>query len=199
MDKTTIITAVLVLLIVAVAGWYLLARGKIAAPAQFVTTVAPTQAASTTVAPPMGEPIMNNTSNTMAPSNTMTGNTMSSNTMSANVMAIASYQIELETNATYGTYLANATGFTIYTFKADVPYSNVSACTGSCATNWPPFYTANLTLAPGLNATSFNTITRVGGAKQLTYNGWPLYLFVGDGQPGQVNGNEVQDFVVATR
>ena len=29
---------------------------------------------------------------------------------------------------------------------------------------------------------------RAGGARQVTYNGWPLYLWQGDQEPGQATG-----------
>jgi hypothetical protein len=32
-------------------------------------------------------------------------------------------------------------------------------------------------------------ITRPGGSKQVTINGYPIYLFAGDHAPGQVTGN----------
>ena len=35
------------------------------------------------------------------------------------------------------------------------------------------------------------TITRTGGAHQLTYNGHPLYTYIADTAPGQANGNNL--------
>ena len=35
------------------------------------------------------------------------------------------------------------------------------------------------------------TITRTGGAPPLTYNGHPLYTYVGDTAPGQAHGNNL--------
>ena len=35
------------------------------------------------------------------------------------------------------------------------------------------------------------TITRTGGARQLTYNGHPLYTYIGDTAPGQARGNNL--------
>jgi predicted lipoprotein with Yx(FWY)xxD motif len=34
-------------------------------------------------------------------------------------------------------------------------------------------------------------IVRTGGADQLTYDGHPLYTYVGDTAPGQANGNNI--------
>jgi predicted lipoprotein with Yx(FWY)xxD motif len=35
------------------------------------------------------------------------------------------------------------------------------------------------------------TITRTNGSRQLTYNGHPLYTYVGDTAPGQARGNNL--------
>jgi predicted lipoprotein with Yx(FWY)xxD motif len=35
------------------------------------------------------------------------------------------------------------------------------------------------------------TITRTGGSRQLTYNGHPLYTYIGDSAPGQARGNNL--------
>ena len=35
------------------------------------------------------------------------------------------------------------------------------------------------------------TITRTGGSHQLTYNGHPLYTYIGDTAPGQARGNNL--------
>jgi hypothetical protein len=38
---------------------------------------------------------------------------------------------------------------------------------------------------------AFASITRDDGAKQLTYNGQPLYRYAGDKSPGQTNGDGI--------
>jgi hypothetical protein len=49
-----------------------------------------------------------------------------------------------------------------------------------------------IALPPGLNATSFTTIIRPDGSKQIAYNGWSLYTFVNDKKPGDTNGQGIK-------
>jgi predicted lipoprotein with Yx(FWY)xxD motif len=83
--------------------------------------------------------------------------------------------------------LTNAWGFTLYWFAPDTPA--LSKCYGSCAAYWPPV-TGTAAASPGLPGT-VGTITRTGGARQLTYNGHPLDTYIGDSAPGQANGNNL--------
>jgi predicted lipoprotein with Yx(FWY)xxD motif len=85
------------------------------------------------------------------------------------------------------TILANAKGFTVYSFAPDTPAS--SKCYGSCAAYWPPV-TGTPAAGQGLPGT-VTTITRTGGSRQLTYNGHPLYTYIGDSAPGQARGNNL--------
>jgi Secreted repeat of unknown function len=41
------------------------------------------------------------------------------------------------------------------------------------------------------------TITRSGGTRQVTYNGHPVYVYIGDKKPGDVNGQGVTAFGAA--
>ncbi|GAB2698646.1 hypothetical protein GCM10027037_23700 [Mucilaginibacter koreensis] len=94
--------------------------------------------------------------------------------------------IKLATDPTLGSILTNKDGRTLYFFAIDA--DGQSGCNGGCSTAWPTFYDASLTLASGLTATDFGTITRADGSKQTTYKGWPLYTFAGDSKAGDVNG-----------
>ena len=88
---------------------------------------------------------------------------------------------------------------TLYTYSSDIQNNGASACYSSCATNWPPFYTDTLSLPSQLNPSDFSVIQRTDGSKQITYKGYPLYLFIGDQKAGDVNGNNVGGFIVATK
>ena len=72
---------------------------------------------------------------------------------------------------------------------------NMSACSGACATAWPPVpATGTLTATGGAKASDLGTITRSDGTKQVTYDGHPLYYFVGDSAAGQTNGQASDNF-----
>jgi len=85
------------------------------------------------------------------------------------------------------TVLANAKGLTVYWFAPDTP--GRSACYGSCAAYWPPV-TGRPAAGPGLTG-HLGTIRRSNGQLQATYNGHPLYTYVGDSAPGQARGNNL--------
>ena len=81
--------------------------------------------------------------------------------------------------------VTNAQGMTLYWFVPDT--STASNCTGACATYWPPV-TGAVTEGSGVTGT-LGTITRPDGTTQATYDGHPLYTYVGDTAPGQAKGN----------
>ena len=53
---------------------------------------------------------------------------------------------------------------------------------------------ATLTATGGAKASDLGTITRSDGTKQVTYDGHPLYYFVGDSAAGQTNGQGSDNF-----
>ena len=97
-----------------------------------------------------------------------------------------------------GTVLVGAGDKTLYVFLADS--TGTSACTGSCATNWPPLAGDKPALGAGLTAAEFGSITRADGTTQVTFHGRPLYYFAGDQAAGQTNGQGIGSkwYVVGT-
>jgi predicted lipoprotein with Yx(FWY)xxD motif len=87
------------------------------------------------------------------------------------------------------TVLTSAQGFTLYWFAPDTPAK--SACYGTCAGYWPPVtVTGTPSAGPGVTG-RLGTIKRSDGSIQVTYNGHPLYTYVGDTAPGQAFGNNL--------
>ncbi len=92
-----------------------------------------------------------------------------------------------------GSFLTNSAGRAVYLFLADS--SGKSACSGACASAWPPVVaTGQPTAAGGAQSSDLGTITRSDGTKQVTYDGHPLYYFVGDTGPGTDKGQGLDNF-----
>jgi predicted lipoprotein with Yx(FWY)xxD motif len=86
-----------------------------------------------------------------------------------------------------GAFLTNGSGRAVYMWVKDA--KDQSMCTGSCASTWPPVTTTGSATASGSAVSAdLGTITRSGGVKQVTYDGHPLYYYVGDTGAGTVNG-----------
>ena len=85
-----------------------------------------------------------------------------------------------------GKRLATSTGRTLYLLTRDT--SSTSACTGSCASTWPPLLTGSKPVA-GMGVKQSLLGTKKRGTKlQVTYNGHRLYRYAGDSAAGQTNG-----------
>jgi predicted lipoprotein with Yx(FWY)xxD motif len=112
--------------------------------------------------------------------------------------AAATPTVQAATNATFGTILTTDSGMALYILTTD--HNGQSTCHGSCAAAWPALTVPAGTVptgGPGVTG-AVGTSEQSNGTFQVTYNGAPLYTFVGDSSPGQVNGNNVADFFVVT-
>jgi predicted lipoprotein with Yx(FWY)xxD motif len=88
---------------------------------------------------------------------------------------------------------------TLYTYNNDVANSGKSAVTGGLLQAWPALTLASGTPAKPSGLTGdLTTITRDDGSKQVAYKGLPLYTFQRDQKAGDVTGQNVAGFVVAT-
>jgi len=121
-----------------------------------------------------------------------TGSTTGASTTGTSQATPASPSTALKTETTRaGTVLASSSGLTLYYYAEDKPNRGASACTGACATAWPPL-AAPVKAPAGVHLPGkLGVITRPNGLKQVTLNGFPLYLYVGDKSPGQAAGNGI--------
>ena len=98
-------------------------------------------------------------------------------------------------NAKLGRILVDSKGNTLYYFEKDKQGSGSSTCSGACAQVWPPYTTSGAPKGQkGAAASKLGTIKRSDGSTEVTYNGWPLYLYAGDSKPGDTNGNDFKQF-----
>ena len=92
-----------------------------------------------------------------------------------------------------GKILVDSRGHTLYLFQADT--GSTSTCNGACASAWPPLTTTGKPIAgPGVSASKLGTTKRSDGTTNVTYNGHPLYTFIGDSSPGQTTGERNTGF-----
>lgn len=89
-----------------------------------------------------------------------------------------------------GQTLVDAEGRTLYAFAKDK--GGKSTCYGDCEATWPALTVQGSPEAgDGAQSSLLDTTNRDDGSAQVTYKGMPLYLFSGDQQPGDTNGQGV--------
>jgi predicted lipoprotein with Yx(FWY)xxD motif len=109
---------------------------------------------------------------------------------SSTTLATATALVKTKPNTKLGTILVNSKGLTLYHFTADT--ATTSACTGSCASVWPPLLmTGSGSPVGGSGITGLGTI-QVAAGRQVTYHSMPLYTYSGDKSPGQTNGQGIE-------
>ncbi|TVR20876.1 MAG: hypothetical protein EA396_09400 [Anaerolineaceae bacterium] len=88
-----------------------------------------------------------------------------------------------------GEYLVGPNGFALYLFVPDD-----ANCVDQCLVNWPPLMVpveGAITLSAGLTG-EIGFFDRDGDL-QVTYEGLPLYYFINDASPAEINGQGVND------
>jgi predicted lipoprotein with Yx(FWY)xxD motif len=117
----------------------------------------------------------------------------------AGVAAIASSAptkpatVKTRSNA-LGRILVDGRSRTLYLFEKDK--NGKSACSGTCAKNWPPLLTKGKPKASGgVKSSLLGTTKRSNGTTQVTYNKHPLYTFIVDkNKPGSTKGEGLDAF-----
>ena len=89
-----------------------------------------------------------------------------------------------------GWVLAEANGQVVYTYGGDSKGGSPT-CTGSCAAIWPAVTGLPMASPADTLPGQLGTVSMSNGAKQITYNGMPLYTFKG-AKPLSTKGNGVE-------
>jgi predicted lipoprotein with Yx(FWY)xxD motif len=171
--KSSTIVWIVVILIVLGGAWYFLAQSP-----------APAAGPSTTMGL-NGSPDQGNLGGTTTGSVQQPGDGTS---ISQNLV------LGVYNNATLGEFLTAYDGKTLYTYSKDS--AGVSNCSGTCATNWPPYSvpegtTINLPSSSTGITGKISTIKRADGSVQVTYNGAPLYFYKDDHNAGDTTGQGI--------
>jgi len=101
------------------------------------------------------------------------------------------YEVKVGHVVGLGTVLVDGQGLTLYLYSTD-QQGAPSRCYGICAVQWPPLVLptgqSRPIAGPGIRPALLGTSLRRDGTSQITYNGWPLYLWPADRAPGQATG-----------
>jgi predicted lipoprotein with Yx(FWY)xxD motif len=96
-------------------------------------------------------------------------------------------------NTKYGNILFDGRGQALYAFTRD-RRGGASRCYGACAKAWPVYFAKGRPLAGrGVKQSLIGTTRRRDGRLQMTYDGRPLYYYVGDAR-GEVKCQAVAEF-----
>ena len=88
-----------------------------------------------------------------------------------------------------GPILVDQSGRTLYAFTKDENKSG--ACDADCVAVWPALtFESTVETEDGADG---NLVTKIEESSQAVYGKWPLYYFVGDQVPGDLNGQGVDD------
>jgi predicted lipoprotein with Yx(FWY)xxD motif len=89
-----------------------------------------------------------------------------------------------------GDIVVDGDGLSLYVFLRDD--EGEPTCTDACAEAWPPLE-GPANAGDGIDEAQLDTVDHPSGIAQVTYAGWPLYHFVSDEAPGDVEGQGVED------
>jgi predicted lipoprotein with Yx(FWY)xxD motif len=84
-----------------------------------------------------------------------------------------------------GRVVTTVAGATLYTFDDD--RNGESSCYDECAKHWPPL----IALSTAKAHWRMSLTRRTDGQQQWLYDGKPLYTYVNDTMPGDINGDNV--------
>jgi predicted lipoprotein with Yx(FWY)xxD motif len=134
------------------------------------------------------------TSVSQAASNARTTSTTASGGQPAAAGTSPYYDVKTRPVSGLGTVLVNGQGLTLYMFVPDKQRGR-STCYRTCASGWPPLRLPTGVTVPVASGRArpslLGTTTRKDGSLQVTYNRWPLYLWVSDTRPGQATGEGI--------
>jgi predicted lipoprotein with Yx(FWY)xxD motif len=107
----------------------------------------------------------------------------------AAVAAQSAVRVEIA-QSSLGPILTDQNGRTLYAFTNDK--GGTSSCTGQCIATWPALTSRQaVTVGTGADTALLSRTDRTEGTVQATYGAWPLYYYVGDVGPGDVDGQGV--------
>jgi predicted lipoprotein with Yx(FWY)xxD motif len=102
-------------------------------------------------------------------------------------------ELNVVSNDQIGDFVTDGAGRTLYRFDNDTNKPPKSNCNGSCQTAWPPLLikSPGKIFPDGIDPKLIGYTERADHTCQVTINGWPVYYFIADAKPGDLNGQGV--------
>lgn len=101
--------------------------------------------------------------------------------------------VALRAHPDLGDILVGPDGLTLYMFDQDTEGEAASSCSGGCADVWPPLTVEETPAAGDDVSVTLDTFEREDGATQVMAGGWPVYYYAQDSDPGDAEGQGVND------
>jgi predicted lipoprotein with Yx(FWY)xxD motif len=95
----------------------------------------------------------------------------------------------------YGTVLVDSSGMTLYRFTPDSKGVNTCTRVAACNKFWPRLLVkagAKPKVGSGASTALVGTLKQPKGLTQVSYAGFPLYMYAGDKKAGDVNGEGLE-------
>ena len=114
---------------------------------------------------------------------------------SSRVPRVLTAGVQAITVKTYGSVLADRSGFTLYLLSTEAG-SKLHCTSKACLASWPPLLVSKgqkVGIGAGVKG-KVSTVARSSTTEQFTFNGYPVYTFAGDSGKAQTNGEKVVAF-----
>ena len=101
--------------------------------------------------------------------------------------------VQVRSHPDHGEILVGPEEMTLYMFDQDEEGAGESTCYEGCAESWPPLVAADEPSAGTDVTAELSTFERDDGERQVAAGDWPLYYFAADEEPGDAEGQGVND------
>jgi predicted lipoprotein with Yx(FWY)xxD motif len=118
-----------------------------------------------------------------------TGSSAAGGSTSSGAGAGSATTVSVGNSAKLGPVLTDAAGHTLYYFLPEK--GGTIACTGGCATTWPPATVSGTPIAGAGVSGTLGVVSLSDGSSEVTYQKWPLHTYSGDMAPGDTNGQGI--------
>jgi predicted lipoprotein with Yx(FWY)xxD motif len=138
------------------------------------------------------------TSSGSSPSAAAAGSSSASSASNAGASASSAVTVSAKSVSGLGTVLVNQKGQTLYMLTSEKGGKITCTASNGCLHAWPeinlPSGTTAAKAGSGVQSSLLGTVKGGAGKTEVTYNGWPLYTFIGDSSAGMAKGQGISNF-----